>query len=267
MGGGRANIHMWGAPTPIKAPRIRDALEEDKYKHGKRPIRFTPTSLEDPSDESITHTSRRRAVPTKVSKMRKLPRLSQKQLDALGQPLPQLPTSLSLEDQLDLMDNIYGRLCRCASEFVARWQLSIPTMQLPLPEVTSTRALLLYKWAEWVEQLKNIPELDQVLYNPTFRFGRIVYEDRTYEIRPALDHTQPFDSTMFTLSPDRIDDRSLLQLISAATRIAQLLKDPAAMKDFDRLYRGTEALIIWRTKAEEPKRRQSKWRQLVCCLG
>ncbi|KAI9805606.1 MAG: hypothetical protein M1826_004766 [Phylliscum demangeonii] len=164
---------------------------------------------------------------------------------ALEAELPHLPTHLVVQEQEAIVRQVQERLSGCAFHFVARYQFPIP-LEL---DKRAVRRPSDREWTEWVFFLKRLATKRRiparVLYHGQIRQLATVLEHAA-ELRPAAAGTaSPASSAARPLK----DDRYLLQLISAATQVAKILKDPPAMYFFDRLYLETEDLIRTRTRA------------------
>lgn len=157
---------------------------------------------------------------------------SSRTLPAQEEELPQLPTNLDAADQDRILHQVNDRLSQCAYDFFARYQFPIPLEQDKRPvQVPSDR-----EWNEWVHLLKRLATRRRiprhVLHNGQIKQLVTVLEN-SLEMRHAAKHS----------SRPVKDDRNVLQLISAGTQVAKILKNSGAMQFFDRLYVDTETLI------------------------
>ena len=146
--------------------------------------------------------------------------------------LPQLPTNLDAADQDRILHQVNDRLSQCAYDFFAKYSFPIPLEQDKRPvQVASDR-----EWNEWVHLLKRLATRRRIprhtLHNGQIKQLITVLEN-SLEMRHAAKHS----------SRPVKDDRNVLQLISAGTQVAKILKDSRAMKFFDGLYVDTEKLI------------------------
>ena len=146
--------------------------------------------------------------------------------------LPQLPTNLDASEQDRILHQVNDRLSQSAFDFFARYQFPIPLEQDKRPvQVPSDR-----EWNEWVYLLKRLATRRRIprhtLHNGQIKQLITVLEN-SLEMRHAAKHS----------SRPVKDDRNVLQLISAGTQVAKILKDSSAMQFFDRLYVDTEKLI------------------------
>ncbi|EKV07895.1 hypothetical protein PDIG_61280 [Penicillium digitatum PHI26] len=149
--------------------------------------------------------------------------------------LPQLPTNLNAGEQDSILHKVNDRLSQCAYDFIAKYQFRVPIEQDKRPvKVPSDR-----EWTEWVYLLKRLATTRRIpahlLYNRQIKQLITVLEN-SLEMRHAAKHqSRPVK-----------DDRNVLQLISAGTQVAKILRDASAMQFLDRLYADTEKLILER---------------------
>ncbi|EEH45144.2 uncharacterized protein PADG_01294 [Paracoccidioides brasiliensis Pb18] len=146
--------------------------------------------------------------------------------------LPRLPTSLDVQEQDKILCEVNDRLARCAFNFVAKYRFPIPVE----PDKRQVRTPADREWTEWVHLLKRLATKRRiparVLYNGQIKQFVTVLEN-SLEMRHAAKHqSRPVK-----------DDRNVLQLISAGTQVAKILKDASTMEYLDQLYGGTENLI------------------------
>ncbi|PGH01056.1 hypothetical protein AJ79_08025 [Helicocarpus griseus UAMH5409] len=146
--------------------------------------------------------------------------------------LPHLPTSLDVSEQNKILCEVNDRLSICAFNFVAKYQFPIPVE----PDKRQVRTPADREWTEWVYLLKRLATKRRiparVLYNGQIKQFVTVLEN-SLEMRHAAKHqSRPVK-----------DDRNILQLISAGTQVAKILKDASAMEFLDQLYVRTESLI------------------------
>ncbi|OAX80419.1 hypothetical protein ACJ72_05245 [Emergomyces africanus] len=149
--------------------------------------------------------------------------------------LPHLPISLDVQEQDKILCEVNDRLSRCAFNFVAKYQFPIPVE----PDKRQVRIPADREWTEWVYLLKRLATKRRiparVLYNGQIKQFVTVLEN-SLEMRHAAKHqSRPVK-----------DDRNILQLISAGTQVAKILKDASAMEFLDQLYGRTEILIYER---------------------
>lgn len=153
-------------------------------------------------------------------------------LPAREEELPQLPTNLDAAEQDRILHQVNERLSECGFNFFARYGFPIPLEQDKRPvQVPSDR-----EWNEWVHLLKRLATRRRIprhaLHSGQIKQLITVLEN-SLEMRHAAKHS----------SRPVKDDRNVLQLISAGTQVARILKDGSAMQFFDGLYVDTEKLI------------------------
>ncbi|KAJ5385035.1 hypothetical protein N7517_002946 [Penicillium concentricum] len=154
---------------------------------------------------------------------------------AQDKELPQLPTNLDAGEQDSILHKVNDRLSQCAYDFIAKYQFRVPIEQDKRPvKVPSDR-----EWTEWVYLLKRLATTRRIpahlLYNRQIKQLITVLEN-SLEMRHAAKHqSRPVK-----------DDRNVLQLISAGTQVAKILRDSSAMQFLDCLYVDTEKLILER---------------------
>ncbi|KAA8647424.1 uncharacterized protein ATNIH1004_006117 [Aspergillus tanneri] len=151
---------------------------------------------------------------------------------AQARDLPHLPTNLDVSEQDRILSAVNDRLSQCAFDFVAKYQFPIPLE----PDKRQVRVPSDREWTEWVYLLKRLATKRRiparVLYNGQIKQLVTVLEN-SLEMRHAAKHqSRPIK-----------DDRNVLQLISAGTQVAKILKDADAMDYLDRLYLDTEKRI------------------------
>ncbi|KKK26764.1 hypothetical protein ARAM_000361 [Aspergillus rambellii] len=149
-----------------------------------------------------------------------------------GRDLPHLPTNLDVSEQDRILASVNDRLSQCAFDFVAKYRFPIPLE----PDKRQVRVPSDREWTEWVYLLRRLATKRRiparVLYNCQIKQLVTVLEN-SLEMRHAAKHqSRPIK-----------DDRNVLQLISAGTQVAKILKDASAMEYLDRLYLDTEKRI------------------------
>ncbi|CZR53447.1 uncharacterized protein PAC_03325 [Phialocephala subalpina] len=147
-----------------------------------------------------------------------------------------LPTSLTVEEQNLIVSNVENRLSECAYDFVAKYQLPIPA----LPRQRKVRYPMDREWAEWAYPLKRltlkhcIPE--QILGNRRLESFPDILEKSVHQGHQGA---QTWPTRHQQSLPQNLDDWYILQIISSGIRVAQFLKDSAAMEHLVQLYRVT----------------------------
>lgn len=151
--------------------------------------------------------------------------------------LPQLPTNLEVDEQDQILSAVNDRLSQCAFDFFAKYRFRIPRER----DKREVQRPSDREWTEWVYLLKGlatkrrIPQ--RVLYDGQIKQLVTVLEN-SLEMRHAAKHT----------SRPVKDDRNVLQLISAGTQVAKMLKDRDAMVFLDWLYGETESNVYERKR-------------------
>ncbi|EFE43544.1 hypothetical protein TRV_01654 [Trichophyton verrucosum HKI 0517] len=146
--------------------------------------------------------------------------------------LPHLPTSLNVQEQVKILCDINDRLSRCAFDFVAKYQFPIPLE----PEKSEVRAPEDREWTEWVHLLRRLATKRRIP-------ARVLYDGQIKQFITVLENSLEMRHTAKNQSRPLRDDRNILQLISAGTQVAKILKDAPAMEYFDFLYSRTERQI------------------------
>ena len=143
-----------------------------------------------------------------------------------------LPVNLTADQQDGILNQVNDCLCRCAFDFMARYQFPIPRE----PEKRLVHRPADREWNEWAFLLKRLASRRRiprrVLYGGRIKqFGTVL--DNSLEMRHAAKHqSRPLK-----------DDRNVLQLISAGLQVAQILKDGHVMETLDEIYTETEDII------------------------
>lgn len=154
-------------------------------------------------------------------------------------PLPNLPSSLNLVEQAELMRRYNDTLSACAFHFVAKYQFPVPLERDKL----SIRLALDRDWTEWAYLLKRLATKRRIP-------ARVLYDNQIKHLVTVLENSIPIRNAR---SRDSIstgktvkDDRYLLQLVSAGIQVTRILMDSLAMRELTALYVGTEAIILER---------------------
>ncbi|OJJ46906.1 hypothetical protein ASPZODRAFT_131814 [Penicilliopsis zonata CBS 506.65] len=146
--------------------------------------------------------------------------------------LPHLPTNLDVSEQDQILTAVNDRLSQCAFDFVAKYQFPIPLeadkRQVRVP---SDR-----EWTEWVYLLKRLATKRRIP-------ARVLYNGQIKQLVTVLENSLEMRHAAKHQSRPVKDDRNVLQLISAGTQVAKILKDAGAMEVLDRLYVDTEKRI------------------------
>lgn len=148
------------------------------------------------------------------------------------QDLPHLPTNLDVQEQDKILCQVNDRLSQCAFDFVAKYQFPIPVESDKRPvRVPADR-----EWTEWVFLLKRLATKRRIP-------ARVLYNNQIKQLVTVLENSLEMRHAAKHQSRPLKDDRNVLQLISAGTQVAKILKDAAAMDFLDHLYGRTEMLI------------------------
>lgn len=158
----------------------------------------------------------------------------------LEKDLPYLSSTLSNIEKAELFQSIHECLCRSAFDFAAQWQLPIPLE----PDRKPVSAPEDREWIEWIDLLKGLAKSKNI--PPRALHGRRIQDlNQVLERAQMSVHISRFEPTW----PG--GDRYVLQLLSASTQVAYLLKDARAVNDLDSMYSSTEVLIQERQRATE----------------
>ncbi|BCR83963.1 uncharacterized protein ACHE_11365A [Aspergillus chevalieri] len=154
------------------------------------------------------------------------------EIAAQARELPHLPTNLDVSEQDHILNSVNDRLSKCAYDFIAKYQFPVPVEA----DKRTVNCATDREWTEWVYLLKRLATKRRIparlLYNGQIKQLVTVLEN-SLEMRHAAKHqSRPIK-----------DDRNVLQLISAGTQVAKILKDCCAMEFMDSLYIDTERLI------------------------
>ncbi len=153
----------------------------------------------------------------------KLP--SPRSIASKEQPFPELPVSLSSEEQGDIFGRLNEVLCKCAFDFVARYQFPIPVEPDKRLVITPHDR----EWTEWVYLLKRLATKRRIP-------ARVLHDNQIKHLVTVLENSLEVPYPATHQGRPLKDDRSILQFVSAGTQVARILKDAAAMGHLDRLY-------------------------------
>jgi len=146
--------------------------------------------------------------------------------------LPYLPTSLDVSEQDQILCQVNDRLSQCAFDFIAKYQFPIPLE----PDKREVRVPADREWTEWVYLLKRLATKRRVP-------ARVLYNGQIKQLVTVLENSLEMRHAAKHQSRPVKDDRNVLQLISAGTQVAKILRDASAMEDLDRLYVQTELRV------------------------
>ncbi|PLN84576.1 hypothetical protein BDW42DRAFT_162271 [Aspergillus taichungensis] len=157
---------------------------------------------------------------------------SQRMILAQARDLPHLPTNLDVSEQDQILSTVNDRLSQCAFDFVAKYRFPIPLE----PDKRQVRVPSDREWTEWVYLLKRLATKRRIP-------ARVLYNNQIKQLVTVLENSLEMRHAAKHQSRPIKDDRNVLQLISAGTQVAKILKDANAMDSLDRLYVETEKRI------------------------
>ena len=146
--------------------------------------------------------------------------------------LPHVPVSLDMQEQDGILFQVNQRLSQCAFDFVAKYQFPIPLEADKRPVKQPEDR----EWTEWVYLLKRLATKRRIP-------ARILYNGQIKQLVTILENSLEMRHVAAHNSRPPRDDRNVLQLISAGTQVAKILKDGNTMGFLDSLYQETEMLI------------------------
>lgn len=147
--------------------------------------------------------------------------------------LPHLPTNLDVSEQDEILRQVNDCLSECAFNFVAKYQFPIPLE----PDKRQVRMPSDREWTEWVYLLKRLATKRRIP-------ARVLYNGQIKQFVTVLENSLEMRHAAKQQSSRPVkDDRNILQLISAGTQVAKILKDATAMEALDRLYVRTDIQI------------------------
>ncbi|KAJ9269616.1 hypothetical protein DTO212C5_4227 [Paecilomyces variotii] len=157
---------------------------------------------------------------------------SPRTIAAQERELPHLPTNLDISEQDQILCQVNDCLSQCAFDFIAKYQFPIPVE----PDKRQVRVPADREWTEWVYLLKRLATKRRIP-------ARVLYNGQIKQLVTVLENSLEMRHAAKHQSRPVKDDRNVLQLISAGTQVAKILKDATAMEYLDRLYIQTEMLI------------------------
>jgi hypothetical protein len=157
---------------------------------------------------------------------------SPRTIAAQERELPHLPTNLDVRQQDEILSTVNDILSKCAFDFVAKYQFPIP-IEADKRQVRSPSDR---EWTEWVYLLKRIATKRRIP-------ARVLYNNQIKQLVTILENSLEMRHAAKHQSRPLKDDRNILQLISAGTQVARILKDASAMDQLDQLYVKTETHI------------------------
>ena len=205
------------------------------YHDGVDPMTSDGTSRGSVSSNK-PHQSQKRANrdefdgPTQFLKKPPMERIAAQERD-----LPHVPINLDVREQDEVLSQVNQRLSQCAFDFVAKYQFPIPLEADKRPvERPADR-----EWTEWVYLLKRLATKRRIP-------ARVLYNGQIKQLVTVLENSLEMRHASAHHSRPPKDDRNVLQLISAGTQVAKILKDANTMEYLDKLYKETEKLIRMR---------------------
>lgn len=155
--------------------------------------------------------------------------------------LPHVPVSLEVSEQDRVLRQVNDQLSRCAFDFIAKYQFPIPIESDKRPvQRPSDR-----EWTEWAFLIKRLATKRRIP-------ARVLYNGQIKQLVTVLENSLEMRHASTHSSRPPKDDRNILQLISAGTQVAKMLKDATTMEELDTLYQHVEKLI-------RERRLQSPW--------
>lgn len=154
---------------------------------------------------------------------------SPRTIAAQERDLLHLPTNLDVQQQDEILTTVNDILSKCAFDFVAKYQFPIP-LEADKRQVRSPSDR---EWTEWVYLLKRLATKRRVP-------ARVLYNHQIKQLVTILENSLEMRHAAKHQSRPLKDDRNILQLISAGTQVAKILKDATAMDQLDQLYVKTE---------------------------
>ncbi|KAG8533151.1 uncharacterized protein KY384_001934 [Bacidia gigantensis] len=166
---------------------------------------------------------------------------------AQDRELPHVPISLEPNEQDYVLHQVNIQLSQCAFDFIAKYQFPIPLEENKRPvQVASDR-----EWTEWCYLLKRLATKRRIP-------ARVLYNGQIKQLVTVLDNSLEMRHVSAHQSRPPKDDRNVLQLISAGTQVAKILKNAHTMEYLDELYQQTERLIQERRQSSTALH-QSPW--------
>ena len=157
---------------------------------------------------------------------------SPRTIAAQERELLHLPTNLDVQEQDEVLAAVNDILSKCAFDFVAKYQFPIPIE----PDKRQVRTPADREWTEWVYLLKRLATKRRIP-------ARVLYNNQIKQLVTVLENSLEMRHAAKHQSRPLKDDRNVLQLVSAGTQVAKILKDATAMEYLDNLYTRTELLI------------------------
>ena len=155
--------------------------------------------------------------------------------------LPHVPINLDVREQDGVLRQVNSQLSQCAYDFVAKYQFPIPLE----PDKRPVQKPNDREWTEWAYLIKRLATKRRIP-------ARVLYNGQIKQLVTVLENSLEMRHASAHQSRPPKDDRNILQLISAGTQVAKMLKDAIVMEYMDHLYQSTERLIQGRRQAPNP---------------
>lgn len=157
---------------------------------------------------------------------------SPRTIAAQERELLHLPTNLDVGEQDEILSRVNDILSKCAFDFVAKYQFPIP-LEADKRQVQRPTDR---EWTEWVYLLKRLATKRRIP-------ARVLYNNQIKQLVTVLENSLETRHAARHQNRPLKDDRNILQLISAGTQVAKILKDATAMDQLNQLYVKTESHI------------------------
>ena len=162
-------------------------------------------------------------------------------LAAQERDLPHVPINLEVSEQDQVLRQVNDYLSQCAFDFIAKYQFPIPFEPDKRPvQKPSDR-----EWTEWAFLIKRLATKRRIP-------ARVLYNGQIKQLVTVLENSLEMRHASAHSSRPPKDDRNILQLISAGTQVAKMLKDANTMEYLDKLYRKVDEVI-------QERRERSPW--------
>jgi len=219
--------------VPIGTSRATEYAGLQSYSDdlSRRPSTATASAQSSPPGKPH-HTQKRSNRDEFDGPIQFLKRPSMNTISAQERDLPHVPVHLDAREQDDVFAQVNQCLSQCAYWFVAKYQFPIPLEADKRPvEQPGDR-----EWTEWAFLLKRLATKRRIP-------ARVLYNGQIKQLVTVLENSLEMRHASAHQSRPPKDDRNVLQLISAGTQVAKMLKDAGTMEYLDRLYQQTERLI------------------------
>lgn len=219
------HLHAAGSTVPLDTMNEIDRMVSEEMKD-------TPRSSTKPHHSQKRTNRDEFDGPTQF-----LQKPSIEKILAQERDLPHVPINLDVREQDDVLSQVNIRLSQCAFDFVAKYQFPIPLE----PDKRPVQKASDREWTEWVYLLKRLATKRRIP-------ARVLYNGQIKQLVTVLENSLEMRHASAHQSRPPKDDRNVLQLISAGTQVAKILKDASTMDCLDKLYKQTEVVIQKRKK-------------------